>query len=341
MAPLVSVIMAVFNCENFVQYAIESVLSQTFQDFELIIVDDASTDGTVDILQRYMDNEKVVFIQNTTNKERSYSRNLAIHSAKGEYVAIMDADDICLPDRLEKQFAYLQTHPEIDVLGSNLEIIDDYNTLLGTKSDYPSEHAEIVWASVFKTCIANGTVLMKTSRVRSVGGYNIDLNGGEDTELWLRMMQSGSRFGNLADVLCRVRVNERQKRDVQKNSGISYKNRKLFLEMLLDCEISDGDYEAFRRIVNYKIKSDISSLEFFNYSNLVISTFTAMKSCGILLQNDTEVLLDKICRYILYIANKWVGAESKLLLPALKKVETIEWLKLFWECKKGYLKIRR
>src|SRR5258705_3382658 len=120
----VSVILPAYNCQKFICKAIESVLQQTFTDFELIIINDGSTDNTESIIHAYTD-PRIVYSKNSENKGLIYSLNSAISLAKGKYIARMDADDICLPERLALQKTFLDQHEDIAVVASTNEFIND------------------------------------------------------------------------------------------------------------------------------------------------------------------------------------------------------------------------
>ena len=117
--PKISVVMSCYNRAEYSKLAIESILNQTYKDFEFIIIDDCSTDNTADVIQEYADkDERIVFIKNKQNMDYNYNLRKGFEIAKGEYIARMDDDDISMPERFEKQVEYLDKHPEITVLGT-------------------------------------------------------------------------------------------------------------------------------------------------------------------------------------------------------------------------------
>ena len=119
MAVLVSVIMPVYNMAKFIESAINSIFQQSFSDFELIVIDDASEDGTDAVVQSYKDRQ-IIFERNSCNVGNYVSRNRGMQLAQGKYIAVMDADDIAMPDRLEKQVAYLEEHSGVLAVGSGV-----------------------------------------------------------------------------------------------------------------------------------------------------------------------------------------------------------------------------
>jgi glycosyltransferase involved in cell wall biosynthesis len=202
--PAVSVIMAVYNGERNLAEAVESILGQTFTDFEFIIVDDASTDRTPHILRRYaLKDDRVTILTNDVNRERSVSRNLALARARAELVAVMDADDFAPPDRLEKQAAFMRAHPEITVCGG---IMSGYDRP-GEIWRVPEGNEEIRVHLFFESSICHPTAMYRKERVLGLaGGYDSAFPLAEDYDLWARLsMRPEARFANLRDVLCRYR----------------------------------------------------------------------------------------------------------------------------------------
>jgi len=132
MSPIVSVLMSVYNSERHLRQSIQSVLDQSFADFEFVIVEDGSEDSSPRILSEFARQDaRIVLIKNETNRGLAASLNRGLERAQGKYVARQDADDISLPNRLELQSAYLETHPEIGILGSACTIIDEEEKNLG------------------------------------------------------------------------------------------------------------------------------------------------------------------------------------------------------------------
>jgi hypothetical protein len=197
--PRVSVLMAVHNGELYLREAVESILNQTFADFEFIIVDDGSIDNTWSILQDYAANEpRIALVQNETNIGLTKSLNRGIELGRGEYVARMDADDISLPRRLAAQVEFLDEHREIGVLGSFVQLIDADGSL-GDIWHYPTTHNLLLWALCFRTPLAHPSVIYRRSVVKAVGGYNEALLVNQDRDLWQRL-SSVTRLANLPQV---------------------------------------------------------------------------------------------------------------------------------------------
>lgn len=185
--PLVSVVMPAYNAEPYVGTAVESVLTQTFRDFELFVVNDGSRDGTGLILRRFLDPRLVVI-------ERDHQGVVAcldygFQASRGKYIARMDADDVALPDRLARQVGYLETHPEVGILGSAYHIIDGAGTGLGMRR-WPQTDLEIRWVSLLANPFGGSTVMVRRD-VLARHGLRHDPNfwAAEDYDLWTRILK--------------------------------------------------------------------------------------------------------------------------------------------------------
>lgn len=229
--PLVSIIMGAYNAESTIRNAIESVLAQTYIYWEFIICDDCSTDKTLDILKEYQKKDnRIIVIQNETNKRLAASLNNCLSHAKGKYIARMDADDECLPTRLEEQVKFLESHPEIDLVGTNRIIFDDVgNKGIRVSIEKPTEHT-LLKGSPF----AHPTIMAKKSVYDALGGYTVSQRTmrAEDVDLWFRFYRAGYRGYNLQKVLYRYResVDDLKKRSVKaglETSKVYYHGYKL------------------------------------------------------------------------------------------------------------------
>ncbi|MFZ5975654.1 MAG: glycosyltransferase [Bacillota bacterium] len=207
--PLVSVVMPNYNTpEEYLRRAIESVLGQTYKNIEFIIVDDASTGSDVEIIKSYNDN-RMVLLQNESNRHISFSLNRGFGAARGEYVARMDSDDICLPRRLEKQVRFMQRRNDIDVLCTRAEFFGDKKGVYATGIRNP-EHMK---TEVFFGCpIIHPSVMFRASFLRehsALYSTGSDYKAAEDYELWSRCAFTGRIF-EYPQVLLKYRMHARQ-----------------------------------------------------------------------------------------------------------------------------------
>lgn len=205
MSKKVSIIMAAYNCSDTVRESIDSILNQTFTDWEFIICDDGSSDDTFNILKEYEADypEKIIVIQNEKNSKLPYSLNHCLKYASGEYVARMDADDKSYPDRLKKQVEFLDSHPEFDVVGCGMTCFDGDN-ITGTRLPPKNPGPEIIGLGV---PFFHATIMMKKSVYDKLEGYSLDPSvlRCEDVNLWIRFFGNDFKGANLQEPLYYVR----------------------------------------------------------------------------------------------------------------------------------------
>ena len=203
--PTVSVILPVWNGERFLAEAVESVLAQTFEDIELLLVDDGSTDSTADLARDFARRDARVKVVRLPRGGIAEALNAGIARAGGQYVARMDADDISHPSRLAKQIAYLVANADCVAVGSAIEVIDEGGAFVGTLT-YPARHTEITHKMLngVATALAHPTVVMRTEALLAIGGYRRDRSPSEDLDLWIRLSQIG-KLANMSEPLLRYR----------------------------------------------------------------------------------------------------------------------------------------
>ena len=232
MKPLVSVIMSCFNAADTLNRAIDSILNQTYENFEFIIIDDGSTDATVAIVQSYLKKDhRFVFYQNLSNIGLAGSLNKGISVANGQYIARMDADDYSYPNRLCAQVSFLEENPSIDIVGSNMELVDKYDTVIDVTT-IPANHDRIVKRVFRKPLVYHPTVMIKSTVFSNFGFYDSTLRWAEDADLWYRIYDKVT-FHNLQTPLVRYTTREKlTSKIVWNNLKVKYKNlksRQLFL----------------------------------------------------------------------------------------------------------------
>jgi glycosyltransferase involved in cell wall biosynthesis len=221
MAPSVSVVMTVFNGASYVAEAVDSVLQQTVQDLELIVVNDASTDPSAELLARYTGDKRVRVLHNDTNRGTFFSANRGLERARAPYVARLDCDDVCRPDRLEKQLALLDSDRSLGIVGSSCTRMDERGRTLRVEVP-PLSDLHIRWASLLRNPFLHSTVVLRRELLAAHGlRYDGSLRVGGDYELWPRILRH-ARGQNLAEPLVRYRV---------RTSGITGTQRPLQLGM--------------------------------------------------------------------------------------------------------------
>lgn len=211
--PLISVLMPVYNVEAFLREAIESVLRQTHQRLELVLIDDGSTDGSYAIAEQCARGDaRLRLFRNPVNRGIVATRNRAFAEADpaSAYLAIMDSDDVCMPDRLERQLAFLQAHPDHALVGGNTLIIDEQGAAIGRRV-YPSAHEQIMAVITRYNPIAQPTVMLRRSALAAVGEYDARYPRCEDYDLWLRMA-ARFKLANLPEFTLQYRISRRQEK---------------------------------------------------------------------------------------------------------------------------------
>jgi glycosyltransferase involved in cell wall biosynthesis len=201
--PKVTVLMPVYNGEKFLGPAIDSILRQTWHDFEFLIIDDGSSDGSMDIARSY-DDPRIKIVQNTKNLGIIETLNKGIAAATGCYIARMDSDDVSLPRRLEKQVAFMDSHPEIGLCGTWIRL---KGPSLRRVHRNPVDPDEIKATLFFRDIMAHPTVMMRTEWIRRFGlRYDPSFPHAEDWELWQRMTRYFP-LANIPEVLLEYRLN--------------------------------------------------------------------------------------------------------------------------------------
>jgi GT2 family glycosyltransferase len=222
-APRVSVVMPLHDAERFVRAAIESVLGQTYRRLELVIVDDGSTDASAAIAEGYARRDpRVKLVRNGENRGIVATRNRAFEQAdpRSEYFAVMDSDDVCLPERIAHQVEFLDRNPDHALVGGNTLVIDEHGSEVGERR-YPSRHDEIVKVIARYNPIAQPTATFRRSALEQVGPYDPRFPRCQDYDLWLRM---AARFkvANLPEFTLQYRVSPTQGKSRQLRESLRY-----------------------------------------------------------------------------------------------------------------------
>lgn len=196
--PLVTVLLPCYNAELYVEEAVRSMMQQTYTNLEILLIDDCSTDGTNAILSRLaLEDNRIRLVRNEPNLKLIKTLNKGLDLANGIYIARMDADDISLPVRIEKQMNFMLSNPEVDLCGTNYIMIDGEGLEIGC-SDYPLN--DIRENLLFNCPVAHPSVLFKKETIIRVGKYNEEMFNAEDYELWLRVVSVGC-IKNISDKL--------------------------------------------------------------------------------------------------------------------------------------------
>lgn len=242
-APQVSILMPVYNTALYLREAMDSMLSQTFTDFELIVLNDCSPDNAEEILDTY-DDPRIVRYKGEKNVGLSNVLNIGIEMARGKYIARMDSDDISLPNRLQVQLDYLESHPEIDLVSVGMELFGASDGVW--KRERNPEKVKI--EAMFHSPILHASSVWRKDRFERNGlRFHQEMVPAEDYELWTRALVKGLKLINLPEVLYKYRLHQSQA-TLQKDK-VSEKERmvqKNYIRMALP-SLSESNLEAFPR----------------------------------------------------------------------------------------------
>jgi glycosyltransferase involved in cell wall biosynthesis len=261
---LVSVLIPTFNVEDFVNDAVQSILNQSYKNIELIIVDDASTDNTYNILKLLSESDpRIKLFRNDKNEKIAYTLNFALSLSKGNYILRMDGDDISLPNRIEKLYNYLNANKKIDLVGSNTITIDENGNEIG-KSRFPGNEMSVYTGLKYRMSTVAHIWLAHRRVYDVVGDYRI--SAVEDYDFLLRMRSAGLRFTNIDEYLYKVRMHDGNTTSTQglyqrKAANYVYK---LYKQRINDSTSSDNHSEL---LLNKKTSSKKLAIKLHTYSN--------------------------------------------------------------------------
>lgn len=208
--PLVTVVMPAYNAQGTIDESIRSVRAQSFTDWELIVVDDASTDHTAAVVEPHQADPRVVLVRSETNVGLPAARNLGARVGTGRYVAFLDSDDLWLRAKLERQVAYHAKHPGCLVSHTGFEIFDARGPVrrspLGVLDRWHARRARLLPILYIRNVVGVLTAMMDRSLLLESGGFNERLRACEDFDLWMTLAERGHRFGYVPEILARYRL---------------------------------------------------------------------------------------------------------------------------------------
>lgn len=197
--------MPVYNSQDYLKISIESILNQTYSDFEFIIIDDGSTDRSNRIIKKYAKKDKrIKLLENKKNLRTSKALNIGLKKAKGKYLIRMDADDWSYPNRIEKQVGFMEEHPKVGVSGGSIEVCDDDLRVLNRRKYWQNDKK--IRKMIFRySPFAHPATIWRAQLVKKVGGYNENIPLAQDYDLYFRVGKL-SQFGNMPDILLKLRT---------------------------------------------------------------------------------------------------------------------------------------
>jgi len=316
--PLVSVVMSVYNSEKYLKEAIESILNQTYTNFEFIIVNDGSTDNSLDIIQEYMKKDERIVLISRENKGLPYSLNEGIEKAKGKYIARMDADDISLPTRFEEQVRFMEENEEVGVCGTSVLDIDTGDKWILTSKDNELK-VQLLFSSVF----AHPSVMIRKELFDSYSlSYDVNYRQSQDFELWTRMSEY-TKFANLKKQLLKYRVlddsiTRKSDQDIDKRYIVI---KSIFEKYLKKLNVKNTEKENrlhFNLTVNNRIKE--SKIDFQILNNYFKKIENANKEVKLFDTLELKKVLGKKWLWNLYYTKNIKGVFSSYLFYGIWSV---------------------
>ena len=288
--PLISVIMPLYNAERFVGESIENVLRQTVGDFELIVIDDASTDASAEIARAYAAKDnRIVLMHNELNSGAARTRNRALDAARGKFITFMDADDLCSPERFAKQLAFFERHPQTDICGS-------YYTMFGTrggendelKIQVPLTHEEIQYQLFFGCPFGMSSVMLRSEPFKRTG-IRFRECMAEDYQLWVDLSEH-LRMANIPEYLTFYRRWEDQISTRQLDRLSAQLTQQEQLARKLGVRLSDDEARIFTR---FSLRTgEVKKRELASYRRIL----TRLYKAGIRHSHDPKLLKRQLMR---------------------------------------------
>lgn len=266
---LASIIMPVYNAGDFLVEAIESVKKQTYKNWELIAIDDGSTDNSLNVLKKYSTKDKRIKVFKTEHKGLSYALNLGLEKAKGEFIARMDADDINHLNRLETQLKFLNNHKNIILVGTQVTMVNEKGKVLAKKS-FPLDHNEIYRMMAYMMPIQHATVMARTEYFKNIAYQNHTT--AEDVSMFFKMILRG-KVANLKENLYFYRLREESNslKNLKKTYYLTLKSR---IKAVVDWGYKPDVYGIIMNIIQFIIISLLpSSLVFLIYKFVRFNSF--------------------------------------------------------------------
>jgi glycosyltransferase involved in cell wall biosynthesis len=274
--PLVTVLMPVYNGGEYLKLSIESILAQTYKDFEFLIINDCSTDNSMDTIRSFQDH-RITVHTNTTNMGQTKSLNVGLKLAKGQYIIINDADDLSLPRRIEKELDFILKHPQYAVVGASSFIMDRSGKIKRVFTKPTDPHEIHLWI-LSDTPLIHGSVIINKEIILALGGYNEEFRICQDYELWSSLIRKGGRVANLPEILVIIRhftdSTSFKEKDAQtlENGKIIYENVTTLTTLKVSCD------EAIRQRFFFCWPELLTLNEFRKAEELFIKEYRNLKN---------------------------------------------------------------
>ncbi len=292
---MISVLLPVYNAQEFLREAIESILNQSFKNFELIIINDGSTDHSEEIICSF-DDKRIVYVKNETNLKLIETLNKGIQLCKGKYIARMDADDISMPDRLEKQYRFMESNPSVGLCGTWAKVINEKGEETGRIKNF-TQNADLKIHLLFSVPFVHPTVMMKTELLKEEF-YSTQYPHAEDYDLWCRLSRK-TQIANIPEFLFKYRWHSTNISQTENSTQISIKE-KIIRHELKFLGLSPDENELKAHQASFKLyflgkENRALSIDFKSVKNWYKQLVIANKKCKVYNQN---------C-FVAYIWSRW------------------------------------
>lgn len=288
--PQITVLMPVYNAEKYLREAIDSVLNQTFTAFELLIINDGSTDTSEQIIQSYTD-PRIRYIKNDKNLRLIATLNKGIGLITTKYMVRADADDINIPERLELQYRYMEEHPEIGLLGTAFELFGENVSPAITR--YSADHNTICLKHLYQIHLSHGTSIFRMSVLKENNLlFDPSFSHAEDYELWTRI-SAVTRLANLQQVLYRVRIHENEVSKIHSSTQLenSFRVKKREFEKM-GLQVTEEDIKMYTRIAQFEYTPD---KKFVTATGILLEKMVVANNKSRLI--DTAFFTNQMCNF--------------------------------------------
>jgi GT2 family glycosyltransferase len=245
--------MSVHNGGHFLRDAVESILGQTFANFEFLVIDDGSTDGSGVLLERFAQRDHRVRVVHQENAGLTRSLNRGLALARGDFIARMDADDVSERNRIQAQLDFLRSHTEITVLGTSDKVIDGAGRTL-TEERRPRDPQVVRWAMSYGCALCHPSVIFRRRAIQAVGGYGPGFRYAQDYDLWTRLVMKGTKMSSIPECLVRYRISGSNisvaRKQEQRQCALRIGHR--YVEWLLQRQVPEEEVSQMQVLLNQR-----------------------------------------------------------------------------------------
>ncbi len=304
--PTLSIIMPVYNAEAYLREAVESILAQTYTDYELIIVEDGSTDNSPEIIESFTDS-RIQRLYNDGNKGIVFTRNRGMAAARGRYIAPFDADDIAHPEKYAKQIQFLEENPEYGLLGTWAKLIDGKGNTLSEKWKVNAPPERIPPILLFRNYFVQSSVVLRREAIPK-GGYEKGLDAVEDYRMWTQVAQNW-KVWNYPEYLINYRIHD-QGISIRQEEQISHKDYLIFKKLYnyLKINLKENQYRLLQQIRSGHPIADKNSLQ--EIESILL----------LLLQQNAQLRIYDQTQLKKAVQNRWLKVCYRTRIPLFKRL---------------------